>query len=485
MKTNKSRQIILASVVLFALMLSASFASANTSTETTPASVVNSITLTQDDSKITWVTDGNSSMGFKVVWSKNTNPVYPNRDGDKYHYFTDPNQNNDTLEAFSGGGTYYVRVCEYLGGKCGKYSNEISVSLGDAGINNNIVCAEDYAPVCGLFNDAKKTYSNKCELGKAGALFKFNGTCEDGPLTEVATEVKSITAEVSGTKVKWTTDGTSAKGFKVVWSKNQAPTYPTREGDSYKYLTDPSSYYAVLEPFSGTGIYYARVCEYLGGACGVYSNEVKLELVKAESKDKEIAKIEEKSKMLSDNRLDDILKELKELRNQVKEQQSELKYLRSLVKDMNEITGAMQSSIKNFVAYGVDNNTKKLGEGERAAVIYSFKNAYNKLPENESEMADAIKIANGRFPTMKSEEAEAEAKAKFQEIYQRDPNMNDPEDKAAIAIMAYGIRQKASNRNLNSEKSALKIYKRIYGSMPKTTDEWNALQAITYSGASR
>lgn len=93
-------------------------------------STVTSISLSADGSKVKWVTSGISKNGFKVVWSKNQTPTYPNRDGDQYQYFTEPTKTtSDTLGAFNGSGTYYVRVCEYLGGACGVYSNEVTVSL--------------------------------------------------------------------------------------------------------------------------------------------------------------------------------------------------------------------------------------------------------------------------------------------------------------------------------------------------------------------
>lgn len=93
------------------------------------AGVVTSITLANDGSTAKWSTVGYSKNGFKVVWSKNPGPTYPTRDGDKYTYLSDPNANTATLEAWSGAGTYYARVCEYLGGTCGTYSNEITLSL--------------------------------------------------------------------------------------------------------------------------------------------------------------------------------------------------------------------------------------------------------------------------------------------------------------------------------------------------------------------
>lgn len=92
-------------------------------------SAVSKISLSGSGKSVSWKTDGYSKDGFKIVWSKNTGPTYPTRDGDKYIYFSDPSSSSATLEAFNGEGAYSVRVCEYLGGKCGVYSNEIILGL--------------------------------------------------------------------------------------------------------------------------------------------------------------------------------------------------------------------------------------------------------------------------------------------------------------------------------------------------------------------
>lgn len=106
--------------------------------------------------------------------------------------------------------------------------------------------------------------------------------------TEVKKEIKevvnntgmvtSISLVTSGNMVKWSTAGYSKNGFKVVYSKNPNPTYPTRDGDKYIYLAEPGAYKTTLEAFNGSGTYYVRACEYLGGSCGVYSNEVSVSL---------------------------------------------------------------------------------------------------------------------------------------------------------------------------------------------------------------
>lgn len=179
--------------------------------------------------KVTWKISGYSEQGFKLVWSKNSGPTYPTRSGDKYNYYSDSGTRSGTIDAFSGNGTYYVRVCEYLGGKCGKYSNQITMTLGE--------------------------------------------------VAEQSNDVSSITISSLGNgQVLWRVSGYSESGFKVVWSKNSGPTYPTRDGDKYDYLSDPKATSDTIDAFDGEGVYYVRVCEYLGGRCGVYSNQIQVSL---------------------------------------------------------------------------------------------------------------------------------------------------------------------------------------------------------------
>jgi len=189
---------------------------------------VTSITLAGSGANVSWKVNGISAQGFKLVWSKNSEPTYPTRSGDKYLYYTDSATRYGKLSAFDGAGTYFVRVCEYLGGACGKYSNQISVKLE--------VPAEKDVP-------------------------------------EVSETVKSISMSATGSSVKWSVNGLSKNGFKIVWSKNENPTYPTRTGDQYIYLSSPTASSTTLSAFDGAGTYFVRVCEYLGGACGVYSNQ--------------------------------------------------------------------------------------------------------------------------------------------------------------------------------------------------------------------
>lgn len=95
----------------------------------TVSSGVSEIELTPTgDAGISWAIEGVAKNGFKVVWSMTPGPTYPNRSTDKYQH-PDSSTRTATLNAFDKTGTYYVRVCEYLGSSCGVYSNEISLTL--------------------------------------------------------------------------------------------------------------------------------------------------------------------------------------------------------------------------------------------------------------------------------------------------------------------------------------------------------------------
>ncbi|NTU98665.1 hypothetical protein HGA64_01500 [Candidatus Falkowbacteria bacterium] len=185
----------LAIILLVGSAIGAKSVYANYVSESQPVSVVKSISLTAGQgNQIYWKTDGYSSKGFKVTWSLNPGPTYPLRSGDQYHYFAEPGKNSDSLEAFSGNGTYYVRVCEYLGGKCGLYSNEVKMVLSGSDkkaepIKNDdkVACTMEYNPVCGQkqvqcikapCNPVKQTYSNKCMLNAAKAEYLYAGECK-------------------------------------------------------------------------------------------------------------------------------------------------------------------------------------------------------------------------------------------------------------------------------------------------------------------
>lgn len=142
-------------------------------------------------------------------------------------------------------------------------------------------------PLTGEFDAAtrEKAHGQYCrqsikstEKSEKKTESKENKDNEDQKSEPVSGTVRSISLKVLDGVARWIVDGKSAMGFKVVWSKSEAPTYPTREGDRYNYLSESTASESALEAFDGSGTYHVRVCEYLGGACGVYSNEVTTQL---------------------------------------------------------------------------------------------------------------------------------------------------------------------------------------------------------------
>lgn len=166
-------------------------------------------------------------------------------------------------------------------------------------------------------------------------------------------------------------------------------------------------------------------------------------------------------------------------------QASALDTAKILVKRLPSVSSSTEAdamSVEKFIAYGTP-TTYSLGAGERAGVIASFVAAFGKLPSSESDWLDCLKIANGRWPSLRSAAQEAQAVVKFKEIYKRDAQRNVSKyDDAALVVITYGLRP--AIRSLVNEAAAIKSFKAIYGKAPNSTKDWDIIRAIAYSGAS-
>ncbi len=179
-----------------------------------------------DYADLSWKVDGVSSKGFKLVRSTSKNPVYP---GDDYKYFSDKNKKNYKWQGgYEKGQKYYFRVCQYLGGRCGVYSNNVS--------------------------------------------FTFSGDNNDD--NEGADLSLSVSKDGEQIKLTWSATGDTSHGFKAVYSKDKNPVYP---GNTYRYLSSPETKVTEwpISEFEEGQTYHFRVCAYQGGGvCGDYSNDV-------------------------------------------------------------------------------------------------------------------------------------------------------------------------------------------------------------------
>ena len=143
-----------------------------------------------------------------------------------------------------------------------------------------------------------------------------------------------------------------------------------------------------------------------------------------------------------------------------------------------------------FIAYGTE-TTEKLGEGERAGVLDSYKKAYGALPATESEWQDALSIAAGEKPIQENSASEARAISLFKKIYKRVPviaysegdgtvlRAQENADQQALTILAYGIRPET--RDLDKERKGIGAFKSLFGNDPKTAEDWDAVRMMAYA----
>jgi len=197
--------------------------------------------------------------------------------------------------------------------------------------------------------------------------------------------------------------------------------------------------------------------------------------------DQNVQAITSESQVVSSGVINSLLSNTGQTRNQEQETSGMSKYTDKIV-GTTEIEATEKEAMNNFIVYGTA-TTKKLGAGERAGVVNSYKSAFGKLPKTESEWSDAIKIANGRWPSETNATSETNAEASFKKIYLRDPDRANPHDDAAVVVMAYGLRP--ADRNLDSEKAAIKSFEYIYNYSPSSATDWDIVRAIAYSGATR
>lgn len=135
----------------------------------------------------------------------------------------------------------------------------------------------------------------------------------------------------------------------------------------------------------------------------------------------------------------------------------------------------------DFSAVGTD-STVRLGAGERAGVINSFKSTFGREPETQADWEEIIRISTNQKPLAVSLAAEEKAKNEFKKVYGREVNLENPNGQTAIDMMAYGLRP--DRRDLDLERTGINVFVKTYNYLPLSALDWDTVRAIAYSGVS-
>ncbi len=189
----------------------------------------------------------------------------------------------------------------------------------------------------------------------------------------------------------------------------------------------------------------------------------------------------EKAQSLTNEKINQLLKENDQLRSKLKERENEIIYLKNLQAGVKPISADAKTSLNNFITYGVDTTTKELTTQERAAAVTAYKTAFNRLPDNKVALADTIKIASGETPITVSPQAEAKAKTEFKKIYKRAVDLTKSQEASVVKVMAYGIAPASESRNLAAEKAGVNKFVKTYKRLPKSNWDWNIVKAVSYA----
>jgi hypothetical protein len=136
-------------------------------------------------------------------------------------------------------------------------------------------------------------------------------------------------------------------------------------------------------------------------------------------------------------------------------------------------------TINTFTTYGT-HLSLRLGAGERAGVVDSFRAIFGRIPLSACDWQMALRIANSQLPGIRNISRERSMEIVFQKIWKRDPDRTNTQDDLAIMMMSYGLRPQI--RDLSAERLAIKVYQKVFGKSPHGATAWDTMRAIAYSG---
>jgi hypothetical protein len=150
--------------------------------------------------------------------------------------------------------------------------------------------------------------------------------------------------------------------------------------------------------------------------------------------------------------------------------------LNALMAKVKKIFGP-DKTIERFIRVGTPTSLR-LGEGERAGLVTSYKESFEHTPRSRADWEDVIRLANGLPPIKRNLKVENKANRLFAQIFKRSRLLNNEIDTRSFNILAYGMRPFV--RNLSKEKNAISVFINEYHKRPTTNQDWNIVRAIAY-----
>ncbi len=128
-----------------------------------------------EGTSVSWVVKGIAEQGVRLVWSLQSAPTYPEREGDQSRFYNVQTSSSGVFDAFAGDGIYFIRLCEVSGAGCRAYSNELTIQVGD-------VVAEDPS---GTANEANSVPETQEPVETDGHTLESSETEQTSEMTPV------------------------------------------------------------------------------------------------------------------------------------------------------------------------------------------------------------------------------------------------------------------------------------------------------------
>jgi len=164
-------------------------------------------------------------------------------------------------------------------------------------------------------------------------------------------------------------------------------------------------------------------------------------------------------------------------RNETAEKQFETKVVQDTKEFKVTLPEADRKVLTNFVTYGVSEATKKLGSGERRALVRDQLETLGRVSVNALEQ-----LANGQKPVDRNLSKEVAQLKKvlptFKKLVGRSPDFKNPNEDLAWNTMLYRVR---FTRDLSKERAGIGQFKLTFRRLPKSPLDWAVVRAAGYA----